>query len=201
MVKAETTARPQACRWTGRLVAWLVAAALPPAVFLSLGFLLSGFFGFPLGMRPTEYIDLSYGEYASKVGIEGFNPNEGRQISFKKCPSIDSTNCWWKLTIPARQYEALRQAEDHATVIGEAVKPVRKKTSNESRTPRNWPLPDAPPPSWWKPPLSGHEIECTQWEAQLEGRAVGRYWVYDRRTETLWIWRWNRQHFKFERPE
>lgn len=170
MVKAETTAGPHACRRTGRRVAWLVAAVLAPAVLFALGCLLSGLFAFPLGMRPTEYIDLSYGEYASKVGIVGFNPTEARHISYKMCPSIDSSDCWWKLTVPAGRYEALLQVEDRVPKTGKVVRPVRKTTDGDSQIPGNWPAPDTPPPSWWKPPPSSPEIECTRWETQLSGR-------------------------------
>jgi len=194
IVATEKGPEPQSARRPGRLVAWVLA----PSLILVLSVLLFGLFAFPIGMRPIEYIDLLYSQYASTVGIEGFNPTGARLISFKKFTSIDSSDCWWKLTISASQYEALRQAEDHDSVVGESARPVRKTTSDDSRVPPHWPSPDATPPSWWRPPSTGPGVECTRWESQLSGRGVGRYWVYDRRTATLWIWRWNHQWFRFE---
>ncbi len=200
MVTTERNVGPHACHRPGRAVTWVVVAAFAPAVILVL-FCAHFALTFQFGMRPVEYIDLSYAEYAAKVGIEGFDPTEGRRISFKMCPSIDSSDYWWKLTVPAPQYESLRQAEDRAPIIGEVVGPVRKTTGDDARMPRDWPAPDTPPPSWWKPPTGGPGVECTRWQTQLSGRGVGRYWVYDRRTATLWIWRWNDQWFEFGRQK
>lgn len=182
----------------GRVVAWIVVACLAPALMLLLCCLLYDPFAFPLGMGPVEYKDLSYSQYVSKVGVEGFDPTEGRQISFKRCVSIDSSDYWWKLSVPVSQYQTLRHTEDRAAMIGKAVKPVRKATSDDSRMPRHWPTPSETPPTWWNPLPSGPGVECTRWESQLSGRAVGRYWVYDRRTEVLWAWRWNRQWYRFD---
>ena len=70
-------------RLRGRVTASVVLACLAPPSILLMSCLLYDRFAFPGGMKPVEYADLSYSQYASKVGIEALNPTEGRQISFK----------------------------------------------------------------------------------------------------------------------
>ena len=46
--------------------------------------------------------------------------------------------------------------------------------------PRHWPAPIETTPCLGGNPLpSGPGVECTRWEAQLSGRAIGPYWVYE----------------------
>jgi len=155
----------------------------------------------------TQYTNLTYAQYASKVGLHEFDPEGAFDISFRGYSTIDSSDGWWRMKISQPEFDKLLKQmtssmEDPAYVSykSKRVGPLRKTTSGDPSIPGNWPKPDTTPPAWWKPPTNGQRLSVTRWELQVDntsydGRSKGWLWLYDPDAMMLWIWHWNYQHF------
>jgi hypothetical protein len=182
------------------LVAFITAIFFLAAVaFLAI---LEGHFGPRFG-DDREFVNMSYEEYASTVGIAGFDPKGASEICFRSHSTRDSYDVWLKLRLPSASYNSLlakmsADMEDPQFVSSkeDIPIPVKKTISKSSNCPGNWPGPEVNPPGWFEPAQIGHQVQCIQWDVQLLDRSKGWYWLYDLDSETLRIWEWNRQHWK-----
>lgn len=175
-----------------------VIASIGIGTFL-VGLLLLSLFlnGFLFGSGSREYTNLTFRKYASLESTDDFAPIGGEHINFKNYSSRDSSDQWWSMTISETDYRKLVDAEQ-GRVVTEAEGPYKRDPMTATmELPGRWPLPQATTPGWWKPPVRGSELEGVRWEIQRPDRGIGRYWVYDRATSTLWIWRWDHQWFHF----
>jgi hypothetical protein len=180
---------------------WLVVLSVCGLVIgiIFLCFCLAGRWLVPDFGTDLEYQDLTYEQYKSHVGLEGFDPLGGSHIYYRVWGTRDTSDAWWKVDVPGSAYENLVQAEDRRFSNLAGKYPVGKGTSRDIIIPRNWPRPDTSPPTWWGRPRANSDMECKRWELQLDtdphsGRSTGTYYAYDRASSTLWIWSWNHQH-------
>ena len=124
-------------------------------------------------------------------------------ISFRSHSTIDSFDVWRKLHLPSAAYDSLlakmsSDMEDQNFVSRKKNTSisVKKRACKSSDFPSDWPSPEINPPDWFDQGHAADQVQCTQWDVQLEDRAKGWYWLYDPKSETLRTWEWNRQHFK-----
>jgi hypothetical protein len=155
----------------------------------------------------SEHINLSYKEYKSRVGVDSFDPDGASQICLRTLSSRDGYDSWWRMQIGRVAFAHLLdemssnlERPEYASYNSRSVGPIRKTSTGVPSFPDNWPQPDDEPPKWWNPPRSGQGLQCIRWELQVgdkssDGRAKGWYWLYDSRSESLWIWEWNHQWF------
>jgi len=150
-----------------------------------------------------EHKGLTYRQFASTFDDPQFDPKGASHIYCYVDGYIDGYDEFWKMTIPAESYEPLLEEvskgieePNNAPYRSEALGPVRKTTATQPGIPPDWRAASSPPPAWWQPQRAGPNTECTRWELQVrkkDRRAKGWYWVYDRDSQTLWIWEWNHQ--------
>ncbi len=154
-----------------------------------------------------ECVHLSYKTFRAKLPQDTLDPKGASDIDYCSRSTRDGHDTWLRMTIPAADCQAARDAfarhvqpPEFAAYKREQLAPVRMVTGNGPTLPSNWPPPDSKPPGWWELPTTGRNRECTYWELQVDnspyaGRSKGWYWLYDRDASILWIWEWNRQHF------
>jgi hypothetical protein len=160
------------------------------------------------GDRTAE--NLTYEEFSSAFGA-GFDPQGAGQISHRILATRDSYDQWTKMTIAADDYAALIERFAKHMEDPEFVSYQRKMAGSVEKTETNDPAfpadradPAGPAPAWWTPPSGGLTLTCTRWDVQVsdsnyDGRAKGWWWLYERSTQMLWIWEWNRQHHHLRR--
>lgn len=175
----------------------IVASVVVGACLFGLVLLLVLFDGVAFNSRASDYRDLSFSEYAALGNTDNFAPLGGEHIDFKTDSTSESTQQWWKMAISEPAYRRLVKAEDDRIPNEAMAEYNREMTTGAAEIPAGWPMMETRVPKWWKPPTKGPELEAIRWEIQKPDRGIGRFWVYDRASSTLWIWKWNEQWFRF----
>jgi hypothetical protein len=150
--------------------------------------------------------NLTYEQFVSRSDPTLFDPRGARQISYFTHRTRDGYDKWIKLAISPDDYQSL--VERFSQIMkqrkfishdGAVARPLENTESGNASVPSGWPQPEGTPPAWWSPPSGGLNLSCTHWAVHIDdgsylGRSMGWYWLYDPKSQALWIWEWNYQH-------
>ena len=137
-----------------------------------------------------EVTGLSYSEYAAKYPASHISlvPNGASKISYRSSGGRDGYDEWAKFTMTPSEFEPLVLSiarTDHG--------PEELNFIPDAVPPSTW-KPDLEQPTWWQV-AGGSNPQSTHWcfSAGAAERHHGYFFVLNAELKTVWCWHWNHQ--------
>jgi hypothetical protein len=147
---------------------------------------------------PVQYTGLTYAEFEAFASDGVIDPREGRRIDISKQSSLDGYEFFMRIDLGHDDYEKLLRLR-HEALLGSGAAWNPKTSAFE--IPDNWPLPKNAP-KWWATAIGKRDVKMHTYARQLvdgaNARAVASLWVFDFSEQALYVWEWNRQHFRLQ---
>lgn len=135
----------------------------------------------------VEYSNLTYGNYANKIGTHYVDPVGGSDICVRLFCTKDTSDYWLKVSMSPSNFNALLQSHRWYNRLPEISK---------VGIPADWPTPYASIPDWWQLPRQTASTKIMVCENRDEEKPGGEYWQYDEVSQTLWVFDWYHQWAK-----
>ncbi len=154
-----------------------------------------------------ESLNLTQKEYLEISNNSVFDLREAKNISYKFVSTRDGYDIWIKATINSNdelnqiisRNQLQLQAEGYTMHFADMQKKDKENTGL-FLLPTHWPKQPKDLPTWWRIPKLKNNKKFIAWDKQIDGspysaRAAGVYLLFNPVTKSIWIWRWNYQHF------